>query len=457
MSRVGPLVIGDQPLPHTPEMEQAVLACIMQDTVCAANAIETLPDDAFYVPANRRLFWGLKETYKTGMIDIVRVGEVLERHNFLDDIGGMDFVRNVYSAIPTIVNYDKYVLSVRENLLRRNLIASCYNLVGDCYEQSSDVEEALNKAQQIINAPVSIVDEPDVPISDITSKTIERMGKVYDGDPDVIGVSTGFQRINDIIWGLRPGEVIVIAARPSIGKTALALNMMVNIAHYGYHAYFISKEMDSVLLMERILYAAARVDKRALIERRADWHEFEQEFIRAKAKIDSLNLHFDDSREGCWEDHRHKLRKACHKHPIKVAFLDYLQLMHLRKRGNMPREEEVARISSDAKTLARDLGIPLVIMAQLNRIAEDHRPNLANLRESGAVEQDADIVALLHRKRPTADREMAELSHQGKPLPTDVCIGKNRNGPTGIARLLFHERFTLFEDEDRIADEDVPV
>ena len=445
--------LGDQPLPHSYDMEKAVLSCIIQDPVCAM-VVESLPEEAFHIPQLRRVYKAMQTNYKTCQMDMLTLGDTLEREGVLDEVGGMAILRELYSAVPTVVNFDKYLESVKEHYHRRKMIMEMSESVGSCYDTSLDFQDIVAEHQKHANEPMDLLDKEEPSMSSYTDTAMESMRKTYNSDPSEIGISSGFMNLDRIIMGLRKEDYIILAARPSIGKTALAVSIGMNVAHFQHHVLFYSLEMNSNLLVQRMMACAAMVSRTDLWHKIRSWEEFEQELLKGKEILDRMPFHLDD--HICkWEEVRHRIRAKCHKYPIELIEIDYMQLLHTQQKFRC-REEELAYISGDIKNLARELEIPIMALAQLNRVAEDSRPQLSNLRESGAIEQDADIVALLHRKRPINDRESADLVHQGLPLPTDLAIAKNRNGMTGMCKLQFHEKYTLFEDQPRIDPKDYP-
>jgi len=456
--RLGPLLVGDQPLPHSPEMEKALISCCLQDPQYTADVL-TLDEEAFYLPLTRRLFRTIKEVSKTYPIfDIISIGDYLERQGQLADIGGMETIRDIYATIPTVANYPRYMEVVRDNYRLRKMIAICSNAVGDAYEHIKPSYEIIGS----VGTQIMGIDEESglkkaENIWETTEKSIQRLHGIYTRNPEAIGIPTGFANIDRYIGGLRKGEVFVLAARPSIGKTALAMNIFRNVAFSGYPCRYYSLEMMADELTLRMMYYQAQISQYELMHRTVPWEEIEARLKQAKEILDRIPLSFEDS-VVYWEDIEHRMRLAVLKDGCQVLGLDYLQLVYLREsKRHQTRENEVSYISQQLKKLAKELKVPVVVLAQLNRAAEGRTPSISDLRESGAIEQDADVVGLLNRKRETDDKDTLVLMRGGHPVDAELKIGKNRGGSTGVADLQWWAHFTTYTDKPRIEDEDVPV
>ncbi|OVE82496.1 replicative DNA helicase [bacterium M21] len=463
---MGPLLVGDQPLPHSPEAECAVLSCLLQDPAATMDLIfgrlET--GESMYMPANRRLFEVMREM-RTDMpadqIDIIAVGDRLERRGQLQDIGGIDFIRNVYSRVPTVANVENYVAIVQNNWVLRKMIATCSDIVGRCYEAEDEVEDLVDDIEKnILSITKMQSDNESKTLKEVLPEALHFLQRLSQKDPSMMGLRTGYPQLDGLITGLKGGDMFVLAARPSIGKTTFAMNLLRNVAIINeVPVGFFSLEMDARQVVIRLICSEAKVDIRAIRDGKLTNAEWNGNIMEACDRLNRATIIIDDTPQISSLELRQKARRMYTEHGIKCLAIDYLQLM--KASGNnatTSREQEVAKMSGDIKALARELDVPIIILAQLNRAAETTgQPKISNLRESGAIEQDADVVALLHRDRETDSEEAKQRVMEGKGIESSLIIAKNRNGATGIVDLIFYPPWTLFDTPDRIDDADVPV
>ncbi len=455
------LLDGDRPLPRNIEAETAVLAAILLDPQHAMEpAFRSLHfRNSFFLPAHQLIFnamVALNQDSGTCAIDLVTLTDYLDRKKKLDEIGGAAFLRRIMNSLPTAANVEYYIEIVYETAVLRRLIETSAEIVDRSYRQELPVRELIDRVEADISNVVNLRGGTEaVALGDQMLDVIKYLEQVQNNDPAAMGVQTGYPDLDKLIYGLRPGEMFILAARPSIGKTALALNMAENIALCGdpKPVGIFSLEMSSKMLALRFLCSQARVNIADIRENAIARGRWEQICDKAAA-LRKAPIYIDDVSAGLDViELRNRARRMKREHDIQVLFIDYLQLLRpVSGNRNSTRENEVAQISGGIKGLANELGVPIVVLAQLNRQAEQAgaRPKLPHLRESGAIEQDADVVALLHREREE------NIGSEQTQMEAELIVAKHRNGPTGLVHLLWMPQYTRFESRTHIADEDVP-
>ncbi len=452
---------GDRPLPRNLEAETAVLAAILLDPQNAIDpCIRSLRfPHSFFSPAHQIIFESMIELNQSrgaGAIDLLTVKDLLEKKGKLEEVGGAAFLRRIMNSLPTAANVEHYVEIVYENAVLRRLIQTGSEIVDRCYEQEGSVRELVDRIESEISSVINLRTSSEaVALGEQMLGVIQYLEEVQNNDPAAMGIQTGYPDLDRLIYGLRPGEMFILAARPSIGKTALALNMAENIALHGDSrpVGIFSLEMSTKMLALRFLCSQARVNIADIRENTIARGRWEQICDKAAA-LRKAPIYIDDASAGLDViELRNRARRMKREHDIQLLFIDYLQLLRpVNSNRNSTRENEVAQISGGIKGLANELEIPIVILAQLNRQAEQPgaRPKLGHLRESGAIEQDADVVALLHRDRDEkADSDNSQME-------AELIVAKHRNGPTGLVPLMWMPSYTRFESRSSIADEDVP-
>ena len=443
----------------------AVLGSMLLDPAMAID-VATMKlnfENSFYDPRHQLIFNSLIQlgTQRTrSTIDLITLTDALEKQGKLEDVGGRTYLTQLLYGVPTAANVERYAEIVHDTAVLRSLIRTSINVVHRCYEPTDDVKELLDKIEGEVLAVTGLGEGASTrPVGDLMLGAINHLDKLHSGDESVLGLQTGYEDLDATLTGLRAGEMTVLAARPSIGKTALALNIALNLVlrDAPVPVGIFSLEMSAELLVLRLLCSYARVglnDIRDGALSPARW----EEIMKAGQVLRQTPIYIDDSGGLDIVELRAKARRMKREYGIQLLLIDYLQLLKANVGANATRENEVARMSGGIKALAKELSIPIMVLAQLNRQAEQagQRPRLAHLRESGAIEQDADVVALLHRER--------EIEMEGQPGPNmmkegmeaELIIAKHRNGPTGIIPLTFIPAYTRFESRSRIADEDVP-
>jgi replicative DNA helicase len=446
--------------PHSAEAEQGVLGSMLiapQEAIPAA--IEKISEPYFYIPAHQIIYRVLVEQWNAGhAIDLITFTQTLRDQNLLETIGGAVFVTSLFTFVPTAANIDYYLEIVRDKYVLRQIISTCTEGVRRAYEEQGEVNALLDEVEQSVfdvsEAQTRVQLEP---MKNHVMGALERIEKLFENKGSISGIPTGFKDLDRMTSGLQPAEMIVIAARPSMGKTAFAMNVAEHIAvQQKLPVAIFSLEMSSQQLVQRMLCSRARVT----LERARDGFLSEADFPKlthAASHLAEAPIFIDDSAAITILELRAKARRLKSRESIGLVVIDYLQLLRgTSRRGQDNRQLEISEISAGIKSLAKELNIPVIVVAQLNRNPEMRtgsgkgRPRLADLRESGSIEQDADVVGLLVREEYYADTEEERDDLEGK---AELIIAKQRNGPVGEIKLTFLKEFTRFEDrKEEIAE-----
>ncbi len=441
---MSPELIGSDRLPpQNLDAERSVLGSMLRDNSVVDDVIQIVRAESFYLDAHRKIFQAISDLRNRGgqPVDLVILHEELQRRGHLEDVGRAAYLAELWDAAPTAANAVYYAKIVRDKSIVRNLIHASTEVLRDAYEQSQPAEELLEGAERkILDVAQMGVTGQTITLEQAIAETYRRIDDRATGKQKAGGLSTGFVDLNEITAGLHDGELIIVAARPSVGKTAFSLAIVRNvIVDEREPVFFVSLEQSRIELAERLLCSQAKVDSHRLRKGTLGSDDMDR-LIDAGGVLRSAKLFIDDSPVQSMLRIAANSRRLKLQHDIKLIVVDYLQLIEPDNRRD-PRQEQVAQISRRLKALAKELQIPLVALAQVNRSSEDrqdHRPRLADLRESGSIEQDADTVMLLHRP----DR-YEPGQHEGI---TEVIIGKQRNGPTGEITLAYLKQFMRYED-----------
>ena len=453
----------DRPKPHNEQAEIAVLGSMLIDPDAAAYAMTRLNfEGAFYRPAHQILFDAMLALNPKGdaAFDIVVLGSHLAKTNQLEAIGGLTYIQMLMEKVPTSANIEHYVQLVKENAVLRRIIATCSESILKCYEADSDAATILDQVgQQIMDVSTMKETKDFLPIQPLVDEAMHYIVDLIAHKEAVQGLPTGYEKLDSAMTGgLKPGMLFVLAARPSIGKTALALNMAANIALKGNAdtpVGIFSLEMTAQQLTLRLIASEAKVNINHWASR--DETPTTSDMQAVKNACDLLaksHIFIDDTGGIDILELRAKARRMREQHHIQAIFIDYLQLVKAHTKANANRENEVAMISGSLKAMAKELNVPVVVLAQLSRAAEqgDAQPKLSHLRESGAIEQDADVVALLNRKREDQFEQRDD-----KGVDAELIIAKNRSGRTCRQMLTFFPSFTRFiARADEASDDDMP-
>ena len=433
--------------PQNLEAEQSVLGAILLDNDAINQAIEVLNFDDFYRESHREIFRamvGLVDQNRP--VDAITLTEALRTQNVLEAIGGPGYIAELAATVPTAANVAYYARIVREKSVLRSLASTATEIASGAYDAPSDVEQYLDEAEhRVFEISEQRIRQSFHTMKEVTRASIALLERLYERKELVTGVPTGFTDLDRLTAGLQPSDLVIIAARPSMGKTALALNLATYAATEAdppVGVAFFSLEMSKEQLALRMLCSEARVDSakaRAGFLGERDFPKLAQ----AAARLSDAPIFIDDNSDTSALVLKAKCRRLMRERHSRLGLVivDYLQLMRAARPGES-REKEIAEISRSLKALAKELRIPVVALSQLNRQVEtrpDRRPLLADLRESGAIEQDADLIAFVYRD---------EMYHRDSKEPgvAEIIIAKQRNGPTGTAKLTYLSQYTRFEN-----------
>lgn len=437
----------DRTLPHNLEAEKCVLGAILINNHAFNQATEVIDAEDFYRDAHRRIFERMVGLSERSMpIDLVTLKDELSRAGELDDVGGPAYIAALTDGVPRSANVEHYARIVKERSTLRKLIQSASDVLSRAYDAEEDADQLLDEAERsIFSIAENRMRSGFVKLSDLVDSGYQMIEKLQQQRGLVTGVPSGFIELDEMTSGWQPSDLIIVAARPAMGKTSFVLNMALNAASQADKSVGIfSLEMSKEQLFMRMLTCEARVDQ----------HRFrggflgEQDYARlveAFARLHEAKVFIDDTPSVGILEMRAKCRRLMLEHGLDLIIVDYLQLMQGRGRFES-RQQEMASISRALKILAKELNVPIIALSQLSRATEtrsDHRPQLSDLRESGALEQDADIVMFIFRE------EMYPVEGQVNPESegvAEIIIGKQRNGPTGTARLAFLKQYTRFEN-----------
>lgn len=431
--------------PQNVEAEQAVLGAMLLSHDAVIVAMEKLQPRDFYRDAHRIIFEVMEHLHRENKeIDVITLPEELNRMKKMDDVGGVGYVLNLPNMVGTASNAEYYANIVVEKALSRNLISTCTELATEAYDGEKKTEDLLDDAERRILQLSDTKNRGDfASVGTVVEATLDKITKLYENKAGLTGLPTGFRDLDRMTSGLQPSDLILVAARPSMGKTAFTLNIAQNVGVRQHKTVaFFSLEMSQEQLVQRLLCQIAHIDSQKL---RTGQLNSDEEWTRLTDACDKLYespIYIDDTPGISVAEMRSKARRLKSEHGLDLIIVDYLQLMQGRNAES--RQQEISEISRSLKALARELKVPLIALSQLSRSVEsrqDKRPMLSDLRESGALEQDADIVSFLYRE-DYYDKE-TENQHI-----TEVILAKHRNGPVGSVKLYFKNEFTLFLNLD---------
>ena len=448
--------------PHSPEAEQGVLGCVLlSPNECMGECIEKFKGGAevFYDLRHQTIFSTLVEMFDSReAIDVITLQQRLKNKQLLEEVGGIAYLAALPDTVPSAANLSYYLDIVQEKFLLRRMIQTCTEVVGRVYDYVGEVDALMDEVERdILRISESRVQSQTTTIKELVKKAISTIEDFHQRQGVLTGVGTGFTDLDKMTSGLHGGEMVVIAARPSMGKTSLAMNIAEYVSiEQRLPVGVFSLEMTSESLVLRMLCSRSRVNLRNVREGFLAERDFPK-LTGAAGKLASAPLFIDDSSALSILQLRAKARRMSQQYGIKLFVVDYLQLLHSTARRAENRQQEIADISSGIKSLAKELNVPVIVLSQLNRELErekNRKPRLSDLRESGAIEQDADVVGLLYT--PSGDDEESGGSVEQDAVPVNLLIAKQRNGPTGDVNLTFLKSYTRFESASKVSDEDVP-
>ena len=432
--------------PHSVEAEQSVLGSILLDKEAMISVSETLVPEDFYKEAHKVIYESMLKLYNSqSEIDLITLTDELRDQGYLDDIGGIAYITSLSTVVPTTSNIKYYVNIVKEKSISRQLISAANDIINLGYDGSAKVEYVLENAEKkIFDISQERATNDFQPINQVISEALSMLEKLYEEKNDVTGLTTGFRDLNKKINGLQRSDLLLIAARPAMGKTAFALNLVQNAALKGDASVAVfSLEMSKEQLVQRMIASQSTVELKKIKTGTLadnDWPRITD----GMAILSGAKIHIDDTPGIKISELRSKCRKLKIEKGLDLVLIDYLQLME-GEGHNESRQQEIAKISRSLKILAKELDCPVVALSQLSRAPEqraDHRPMLSDLRESGSIEQDADIVMLLYRDEYyNPDTERKNIG--------EVIVAKNRHGETGTVELVWFGEIQKFADKMR--------
>jgi replicative DNA helicase len=437
--------------PQNLEAEQSILGGILLDNQAINSVLEVLEINDFYSEAHRKIFAAIVDLgEKNEPTDLITLSNQLRDKNQIDDIGGVAYLASLVDNVPSAANISYYSKIVKEKAILRKLIGASTAILDKSYASTTDVENVLDDAEHaIFEISQNKIRPSFFPLKELIKDSFKTIETLYERKELVTGVPTGFDDVDKLTSGLQKSELIIVAGRPSMGKTAFAINIAQNAAiEIGVPVAIFSLEMSKEQLAIRMLSSEARVDSQRLRKGflgETDWPKL----TTAAGKLSDAPIFIDDSPAISVLEMKAKARRLKAENGLGLIVLDYLQLMRGRD-SSLPREQEISEISRSLKALAKELNVPVVALSQLNRQVEtrtDKRPQMADLRESGAIEQDADVILFIYRD---------EVYNKSEDNPekglAEIIIGKQRNGPTGKVKLTFLNDYTRFENRAVMRD-----
>ncbi len=437
-------VIG-QRLPFNIQAERAVLSALLLNDESMQYVSEHLIPDDFYTPAHKVIFKILLELSQNfKKIDLITVQDELEKKNHLGEIGGITYLIALQEDIPSVGLLQQHAQIIKGKAILRELIYSATRIITNCYDQNEkEIESVLDAAEKtIFQITNKRSQQTFVQLNIWLKKTFQHLSDIKSQSKGITGIGTGYKKLDQMTSGFQKGDLVVLAARPSMGKTAFALSLALSAANQGHTVGFFSLEMAAEQLTLRLLSMQATVAHNKIRNATVNSDEW-FEITSVAGHLSNLNLFIDDTAMVSIMDLRAKARKLKAEHKLDFLVIDYLQLLHSTKKHEN-RHQEVSEISRSLKALAKELGIPIIALSQLSRAVDgrlDKRPMLSDLRESGAIEQDADLIMFLYR-------DVMYNQDTENPGLAELIVGKQRNGPTGTVFLNFLREITRFEDAD---------
>ncbi len=444
-ARLGPL---DRVPPQNVEAERAVLGGVLLDPEAATKAVEIVSPESFYRPANARIFRAILSLFtRREPIDVMTLSEELGKSGDLEAIGGIAALTDLVDSTPSAANIEHYARIVLDKYILRQLIRASTEIAEDAFAADREADVILDASEQkIFKISESRVSQGFIHIKDILKERFDEIQRVHETRMSITGLPTGFVDLDAHTAGFHPSDLVIIAGRPSMGKTSFALNIAQHVALVEHRSVAIfSLEMSKELLVQRLLCSEAQVDSQKVRRGFTSAKDIER-LTNAAGLLSDAPVFIDDTPAISTLDMRARARRLKSEHDIALVIIDYLQLARCSERSEN-RQQEISSISRSLKALAKELSIPVIALSQLSRAVEarggDRRPMLSDLRESGAIEQDADLVLFLYRP------EFYDPDDPDKQGKAELIIGKQRNGPTGIVPLVFEKTYTRFHSAAR--------
>ncbi|RME95470.1 MAG: replicative DNA helicase [Verrucomicrobia bacterium] len=458
--------------PHSLEAEQGVLGCLLlAPREGVGRCLERFARGAevFYDPRHQIIFETVVELCDANQpADLVTIGQRLRDKKALETVGGYPYLQSLLEAVPSAANLDYYADIVRQKYLLRRVLTTCAEISARVYDEQDDPEGLLDAAEgQFLSISQERAERTRAELPALVSRVFKQIEERIQNPGQMPGLPTGFRDYDRRTGGLQRGEMVVIAARPSMGKTSLAMNIVEHVAvTQGKPVGVFSLEMTGEQLVLRMICSLARVDQHKVRSGMLTEEELHR-ILAATSELNKAPVHIDDTAGLSIRQLRGRARRMWQQHHVELFVIDYLQLLNSStgRRGDYNRQQEIAEISSGIKSLAKELDVPIIVLSQLNRDVErekGRKPRLSDLRESGAIEQDADVVGLLYRADPdnpnrAAGQDDEEAQRVAEAIPVNLLIAKQRNGPTGDVHLTLFRAYTRFEDAALYSPDDIPA
>ncbi len=434
----------DKDIPKSIEAEEALLGSLLIDPDVITHVANLVEPGDFYLARHGEIYDVIRQLFDQGEpIDFVTVVEELERRGKLEEVGGRSYIASLVNAVPTAINAYQYAQIVQEKSTLRQLISAAADIARKAYDDAQEVKDVVEEAEKLIFAIAERrLDQDLVPIHDVMPQVLEDIRMLAERGEDVLGAPSGFKDLDKLLGGFQKSDLIILAARPGMGKTSFALNVALHAAkNRRLRVAIFSLEMSREQLVQRLLSQEARINSHDLRQGKIYSQEAWDRLMAAAATLQSCPIYIDDTAALTPFELRTKARRLYAEHGMDLLIVDYMQLMHSGRRSEN-RVQEISYISRTMKQLARELRVPLIALSQLSRQVEnraDKRPVLSDLRESGSIEQDADVVLFIYR--PGRNEEESEEHNIAQ-----IIVAKHRHGPTGVVSLFFDQNFTQFTD-----------
>lgn len=430
--------------PHSRESEESVIGAVLLSEDAVNEVMDRIHPEDFYIPAHQAIFEGMRELFDTNQaIDAVTVSEVLRRRGELEKVGGVQYLTRLVDIVPSTSNVVYYAGIVEEHAKRRELIRAGASVTDFAFNIEEEISNVLDRSEQaVLGVAEKRSSQTLLELGPMFNDALEHIEALEQQGSDMTGLATGYVDLDRKLAGLQPANLVVVAARPAMGKSSLALGIAINVASQDESVALFSLEMSKEELVQRILSVVGKVDSMKL--RSGQLGPLWQRVVDAASRMYQAPIYIDDSPVVTVTDIRAKCRRLKRKQGLSLVVVDYLQLMEGSNREN--RQQEISEITRNLKNLARELEVPIVALSQLNRSLEqreDKRPRLSDLRESGAIEQDADVVMFIYR------HEYYHPEEQEKKGIAEVIVAKHRAGSTGPVEMTFQPEFTRFANLGR--------
>lgn len=429
--------------PHNIDAEVATLGAVLLDAPAITRVVDYVRPGDFYRQSHGRIYEAIINLWDRGeSIDLITLTNELQGAGQLERVGGASYISSLTTAVPTSANVEYYAQIVQQTALRRRLITLAAELTESCFDDTVPTRQVLEEAERrIFELAETNQTRTFLPAKDVVKRTVAAIEKLYHNQDDYTGIPSGFSALDNLTSGFQNSEFIVIGARPSVGKTALALSMASNMSVAGkIPVGFFTLEMSDMALMQRMVAGEARIGSQVIRTGMLRSSDFAN-LTHAAGRIYEAPLWISDAPGMRLLDLRAQARRMVSQHGVRVIFVDYITLI-TNESSDAPRHEQIAEVSRSLKSLARELNVPVIALSQVSRDTEGKRPLLSSIRESGSIEQDADVVLFLHRER--------NLDHDANDtlnvVETELIVAKQRNGPVGTIKIAFVPRYTKFEN-----------